>query len=101
MNLANPPTAIIAADSLMTLGVVSVCHERGVRIGQELSLVGYDDVPAFSLITPPLTVIAHDPERMGTEAFNMMRALLNGHDVESMVLPSFLLVRESTGPCRG
>lgn len=100
LDLAEPPTAVVAADSPMTLGVLEVLTERGVRVGQDLSLVGYDDLPAFSLVTPALTVVAHDPARMGVLAAEAVQALLSGQEATSTVLPTQLVVRGSTGPTR-
>ncbi|WP_277212644.1 LacI family DNA-binding transcriptional regulator [Isoptericola croceus] len=97
LGLDEPPTAILAADSLMTFGVLQVCQDRGVRIGSELSLVGYDDIGTFRLVSPALTVIAHDPARMGALAVEMIRDVLAGETVTSAVLPTTLVVRGSTG----
>ena len=99
LDLAVPPTAIIAADSLMTLGAVLICRQRGIRIGQELSLIGYDDVPAFSLIDPPLTVIAHDPTHMGELALDLLLDVTTGRPAQSIVLPTALIERGSIGDC--
>ncbi|MDR1808477.1 MAG: LacI family transcriptional regulator [Propionibacteriaceae bacterium] len=99
LSLADPPTAVIAADSLMTLGVAFACRERQVRIGSELSLIGYDDMTAFALMDPPLTVIAHDPFRMGQLAFDLISEAMAGRVVGSTVLPSSLIQRGSVGPC--
>ncbi len=100
LDLADPPTAIIAADSPMTLGALEVLRERGVAVGEDVSLVGYDDLPAFSLVTPALTVVAHDPARMGALAADAVRDLLAGRPASSAVLPAHLVVRGSTGPAR-
>ena len=98
LGLADPPTAIIAADSLMTLGVAFVCRQRGVAIPDELSLIGYDDVTAFRLIDPPLTVILHDPNLMGGLAYDMLADIIAGRTVRSQVIPSTLVERASHGP---
>ncbi|WP_166844687.1 LacI family DNA-binding transcriptional regulator [Isoptericola sp. BMS4] len=100
LDLADPPTAVVAADSLMTLGALSVLRERGVAVGADVSLVGYDDLPAFALATPSLTVVAHDPARMGALAADAVRDLLAGRAATSTVLPTHLVVRGSTGPAR-
>ena len=100
LGLAEPPTAIIAADSLMTFGVLSVCRERDVAIPTELSVVGYDDVAAFRLLSPQVTVISHDPARTGELAVEMLIAALAGESPESAVLDAHLVVRGSTGPAR-
>lgn len=98
LDLADPPTAMLAADSLMTFGVLRECQERGVRIGADLSVIGYDDIDTFGMVHPPLTVIAHDPARMGTLAVAMIRDLLAGEQVASAVLATSLVQRASTGP---
>lgn len=98
LDLAQPPTAIIAADSLMTFGVLDVLQERRIAVGADLSVVGYDDVAPYRWLSPQLTVIAHDPARMGVTAIDMLVDVLHGRAVESVVLESALKVRESTGP---
>jgi LacI family transcriptional regulator len=98
LDLPSPPTAVIAADSLMTLGVLQMCAERSVRIGTQLSLIGYDDVDAFNVVNPPLTVIAHNPEEMGRVAVVALTEVLAGKRPRSQVLPCQLKVRGSTGP---
>lgn len=100
LDLDDAPTAILAADSLMTFGVLRECQEREVRIGADLSVIGYDDMETFALVHPPLTVIAHDPSRMGALAVAMIRGLLAGEQVTSAVLDSTLVLRASTGPAR-
>lgn len=101
LDLPDAPTAIIAADSLMTFGVLEVLRERGVRVGTDLSLIGYDDVAAYRWFSPQLTVIAHDPARMGRLAVDMIDDVLHDRPVESVVLETSLVVRESTGPAPG
>lgn len=55
--------AIVAGDSMMTIGALDACHQQGIQIGEELALIGFDDFPLFRLQPAPLTVIdqhAHD-----------------------------------------
>jgi LacI family transcriptional regulator len=82
----------------MTFGVLEVLRERGIRVGSDLSVVGYDDVAAFRWFSPQLTVVAHDPARMGALAVDLIRDVLEGRPARSVVLESSLVVRESTGP---
>lgn len=98
LDLDDPPTAILAADSLMTFGVLEVCRQRSITVGRDLSVIGYDDVPSLRLVSPEPTVVAHDPSQMGALALQMIRDVLAGEQVESVVLPSALVVRGSTGP---
>ncbi len=98
LDLPEPPTAIIAADSLMTFGVLAVCRERSIAVPDELSVVGYDDLDAFALVTPSLTVVAHDAALMGDLATDAVGSLLAGRPAATKVLPASLIVRESSGP---
>lgn len=98
LGLPRRPTALIAADGLMTLGALRVCLEREVRIGQELSLIGYDDIEAFSVTRPALTLVVHDAYEMGRKAVQLLRSAMAGEETESVILPSQLVIRDSTGP---
>ncbi len=88
--------AIIAADSLMTLGALRACRAHGVTLGSDIDLIGFDDIPVFTLTTPTMTVIDQDIERMAHEATAMLAALQAGEDVTSVRLPATLVVRGST-----
>ena len=96
LDLPDAPTALLAADSLMSIGAIGVCNERGLAIGSDLAFVGYDDIEAFTLINPALTVIAHDAYAMGRGAVEMLTRVIAGDTAESQVLPSRLIVRGST-----
>ncbi|WP_159801797.1 LacI family DNA-binding transcriptional regulator [Arthrobacter zhaoguopingii] len=96
LELADPPTALLAADSLMSIGAIAVCNQRGVAIGSGISFVGYDDIEAFTLLNPALTVIAHDVDAMGRIAVEMLTSVIAGGSPASRVLPSRLIVRGST-----
>lgn len=94
--LADRPTAIIAADSLMSLGAIRAFHEHGIRIGTDISLIAYDDIPLFGLIDRGLTVVSHDIDAMGRLAVNLLQHCIAGESPESVVLPSKLVIRESS-----
>jgi LacI family transcriptional regulator len=100
LDLANAPTALIAADGLMTMGAVRVCQELGIRIGEDLSLVGYDDIDAFAIMRPALTLIAQDADEMGRTAVRLLHQVIAGEKPEPVVLPTRLMVRKSTGPAK-
>ncbi|CAA9261369.1 MAG: Transcriptional regulator, LacI family [uncultured Arthrobacter sp.] len=96
LDLPNPPTALLAADSLMSIGAVGVCNERGIAIGPDLAFVAHDDIDAFNLINPPLTVIAHDIDAMGRLAVDMLMSVIGGGSPASNTIPGRLIVRGST-----
>lgn len=101
LELPHPPTALLAADSLMSIGAIGVCNERGLVIGTDLAFVAYDDIEAFSLINPALTVIAHDVNAMGRLAVDLLTKVIAGETPDSVILPSRLIVRGSTPSISG
>lgn len=94
--LLSPPTALVAADSLMTVGAIAMLTRLGLRIGTDVSLIGFDDVEWFSLFDPALTVIGHNVDEMGRTAVRMLHAVIAGEVPASVTLPSELIVRSST-----
>jgi len=87
-------------DSL-ALGFMRVAQQRGIRIPQHLSIVGFDNVPEGALVWPGLTTVAQPMREMGRAAcrrlFDMIAALA---DLEIIEYPMELIVRESTGAAR-
>ncbi len=97
MSLANPPTALIAADSLMGVGALVALKARGLRVGRDVSVIAFDDLPYASLFDPGLTVIDQDAEAMGRLAGEGLMAVIRGERPTPVVLPTRLVVR---GSCR-
>jgi LacI family transcriptional regulator len=95
-----PPTALLAADSLMAVGALSSLRIRGIRIGSQLDLVAFDDVDWFTQLDPPLTVIAHDAQAMGKVAVTLLLDVMAGNRPESVILPTRLVVRRSSAATR-
>lgn len=99
--LARPdrPSAVFAANDISALGVVKVAHELGLRVPEDLSVIGFDDIPEAASSTPPLTTMAQPLHDLGAQALQMLVELLAGGDVpEHVQLPAELVVRASTGP---
>ncbi|HEY5319744.1 MAG TPA: LacI family DNA-binding transcriptional regulator [Galbitalea sp.] len=93
------PTAVFAANDVSALGVVKVAHELGLRVPEDLSVIGFDDIPDAASSTPPLTTVAQPLHDLGAQALRMLIELLDGHEVPGHVqLPAELVVRASTGP---
>jgi DNA-binding LacI/PurR family transcriptional regulator len=91
LDRADRPTAIVCLSDVLALGVMRAAHERGIRIPQDLSVVGYDDIPAAGAAT--LTTV-HQPHAAKGE--HAVRLLTTGGD--DVVLPTDLVVRASSGP---
>lgn len=89
--------AIIAGDCMMTIGALEAIHERKLKIGEDLQLIGFDDNPIFRLQNPPLTIIDQNVARMGEVAFDILQRLIRGDKAQNSVrIPTTLMVKGST-----
>lgn len=99
----SPPTAILAMSDVLAIGALQAAAELRVSVPDELSLVGFDDSPAASLATPPLTTVAQPHEEKGRLATKwLLEAIGNGEvgQERRAILPTELVVRESTAPAK-
>lgn len=94
------PTAIFAGSDQQALGVVRAAHELGLRVPQDLSVVGYDNLPITQWLNPPLTTVDQPLREMAGLATQMLIALARGEQPEStrIELMTELVVRSSTAP---
>lgn len=94
----NPPTAIFACSDYIALGVYEAARRRGLSIPDQLSVVGFDDLPAARWASPPLTTIRQPLEEMGQLAARTILNLARRKTIESpgMELSTKLVEREST-----
>jgi LacI family transcriptional regulator len=100
LGLADPPTAIFAGSDQQALGVYEVARRRGLRIPQDLSVVGFDDLPVARWVSPPLTTVRQPLAEMGRLAAGMLGDLIDGQPLRTqrVELATELIVRESTAP---
>jgi LacI family xylobiose transport system transcriptional regulator len=96
--LPEPPTAIFAGSDLQALGVFNAARSMGFRIPEDLSVVGYDDIPLAEWISPTLTTIHQPLDEMGREAVRLAVRLSTEvvNPAPRMDLATRLVVREST-----
>lgn len=94
------PTAVFAASDSIALGVLASAQRHGLRVPQDLSVVGFDDSPAASSSAPPLTTVRQPVVEMGRVALRTLLQLARGEGVDShhVQLSTTLVVRESTAP---
>jgi len=94
------PTAVVAANDLLALGCYDVAAERGIRIPQDVSVVGYNDIPFTDRFAPPLTSIRIPHYQIGVQAAELMLEAIDGPPPVNVAvrLPPELIVRASTGP---
>ncbi len=96
-----PPTALFCTNNLMTVGALQVLRERNVRIPDELSLVGYDDMEWWTLTHPPLTTVGQPVYDLGREAMRLLLAQIGQEKArrpQRVVLKPELILRDSCGP---
>lgn len=95
-----PPTAIFAANDDMAAGVIRVANRMGIRVPEQLSVTGFDDIALAQQVDPTLTTIRQPLVRMAEQAVAMLTKLNgNGEDAPSAVcIPASIKIRESTGP---
>lgn len=100
LSLADRPTAIFAANDVTALGVLEVAEGLGLRIPEDLSLVGYDDISYASLPRIQLTTVAQPAIEMGQIAADWLFSRIGSDDVPPLqrVLNPRLVVRSTTGP---
>ncbi|HEU5425499.1 MAG TPA: LacI family DNA-binding transcriptional regulator [Actinocrinis sp.] len=102
LSLANAPTAIFASSDQMALGGYEAVRQRGLRVPDDLSIIGFDDLPEVRWSSPPLTTVRQPLSDMGALAARTLLRLAGGERIESLrfELPTQLVVRDSTGPLR-
>jgi DNA-binding LacI/PurR family transcriptional regulator len=103
LGLENPPTALFAYNDMMAIGALRALHDHGMRVPEDFSLVGYDDIAPAAYSIPSLTTICMPKFEIGQEGARLLLAMIQGlslHEVMVRPLPVNLVVRESTGPVK-
>jgi DNA-binding LacI/PurR family transcriptional regulator len=99
--LPNPPTAVFVSGDVMASGAYDAIRRHGIRIPQEISIIGFDDIEAAALFAPPLTTIRTSYVELGRVAAELLLDLIHGKQslpTERIINP-VLVVRESTTRC--
>lgn len=92
------PTAIVAMSDLIAIGALEFALSRGIRVPDDLSLVGFDDIPEVSWVQPPLTTIRQPTQEKGRTAAKLLLDLVvRGGAPRHVVLETELVVRGSVG----
>ncbi|MGH9354109.1 MAG: LacI family DNA-binding transcriptional regulator [Terriglobia bacterium] len=99
LGLAQPPTAVFCYNDMTALGALRCLHSDGLRVPQDISLVGFDDLFIASYTQPPLTTVRQPRRQMGLLAMEILLKLMSGQDsADTTEVPAELIVRESTAP---
>ena len=91
-------TAVFCYNDMVAVGALMTCHERGIAVPQELSVIGFDDIRMASYVTPPLTTIHQPKVELGQLAAGVMLDLLHNRPGKNHILQPALVTRASTSP---
>lgn len=93
------PTAIVAFNDEMAFGAIQALHAQGMRIPEDISVTGFDDMPPARMYTPPLTTVRQDIRQLGQHAARSLLRQVQGYPGNSLtLLPVSLVIRDSTSP---
>ncbi|WP_424768821.1 LacI family DNA-binding transcriptional regulator [Paenibacillus sp. sgz302251] len=98
LQLDTRPTACFIGSDPMAVGALRALHEHGVKVPQEMAIVGFDDIEISAFLTPPLTTVRAHTEHMGRAAVQLLLERIEGREAAvHMTLNTTLVVRESSG----
>lgn len=93
-------TAIIFSHDIRAISAMTVCLDHNIRIPEDMSIIGFDDLPMTAYTEPPLTTIRQDRPALGKAGYYALTCLLNNLPISSITLRAPLIVRGSTGPVK-
>ncbi|MGD8236692.1 MAG: GntR family transcriptional regulator [Chromatiales bacterium] len=102
LSLKHPPTTIICANDSMALGVMRKLCLEGLKVPDDMSVIGFDDIEIAAQIIPPLTTIAAPVDRIAKHAFSMLMQSIRGEQLElrHVALDAHLVIRQTCGPSK-
>lgn len=92
------PTAVICVNDFMALGVLTLLREQGLRVPEDVSVVGYDNIHLSEFTWPPLTTVNVPRDRIGRSVCSALLAERGTSPIREVVIEPELIVRDSTGP---
>jgi LacI family transcriptional regulator len=100
LSLPEPPTAIFAFNDNVAIGVLNVARKLGLRVPEDLSVVGFDDTFQATIVTPHLTTVRQPLAELGRIGVSLLSRLIEGQRLEALrlELATTLVIRDSTGP---
>lgn len=98
LKLPNPPDAVFCANDSMAMGAVQAIRQRGLRVPEDVAVVGFDDLEAGRYFDPPLTTIRPPLFEVGVRAFELLMQILKDpkQPAQQIALPSKLVIRKSS-----
>jgi LacI family transcriptional regulator len=100
LRLPDPPTAIFAANDVSAFGVMDAIRTSGLTVGDDISVIGFDDIPDAQWTQPPLTTVRQPMREMGKRATRMLLESISNPDVPQVrvELPTELIARDTCRP---
>jgi len=98
LKLPRRPTAVIASNDLTAIGALGAIHEMGLRVPEDISLIGFDDIAFAHLTNPPLTTVVLSRKQLAATALAALDALMQGRrdSLANLTIPTHLVMRSST-----
>lgn len=98
LSLPEPPTAVLACSDELAFGAMHALYDAGMTVGQDISLIGFDDVPLAAHIHPPLTTLRQPRRRMGEQLATLLIDIIERRQPKTnhVTLPMRLMVRKTT-----
>jgi LacI family transcriptional regulator len=99
LDLEEPPTAVVTGNDLMAFGAMEAAQERGLVVGRDVAVIGFDDVPLAAYFHPTLTTIRQPIYDIGKMLSQMLVKIIEGEELaeRQIILQPKLVVRESSG----
>ena len=97
LDIEHRPTAILCDDDLLAAGAYKAAVERGLKVGRDVSIVGFDDIELARMLEPALTTVEIPAARIGADAVAMAIDLIEGGEPRTESIDLRLIVRESSG----
>lgn len=100
LGLPEPPSAMICFNDLMAFGAMSAIQSKGLVVGKDISVTGFDNIPSAEYSHPPLTTLFQPVYQIGAKVCEMLIQIIRGEPLEEsqITLKPELIIRESTGP---
>ncbi|UGQ10694.1 LacI family transcriptional regulator [Yinghuangia sp. ASG 101] len=98
LDAADPPTALVCDDDVLAAGAYKAARTRGLRIPEDISVTGFDDLLIATVVEPELTTVRLPAHRIGATGMSALLDLLDGHRPDDASLAGELVVRASTAP---
>jgi LacI family transcriptional regulator len=92
---------VFVANDQMALGLLRAFRQHGIRVPEDVAVVGYDDIPEAAYFAPPLTTIRQDFDEVGRASIELLLGMIDAEaptDSSRRVIAPSLIVRESTAP---